>query len=190
MRLKIVSMGEPVLRTRSNPLSIDQLLSPAVQNLIEYMKETVRDAPGVGLAAPQVGEALQMAVIEDRIEYHKTLYEAELQERDRHEIPFHVIINPVMELLGEPIDNFYEGCLSLPGYTAPVLRAKQVRVTCLNHRGESQVIKASGWYARILQHEIDHLHGTLYVDRMDTRSFSTLDNYARHWRHAKTNPMQ
>jgi peptide deformylase len=190
MRLKIVSVGEPVLRTRSNPLSIDQLLSPTVQNLIEYMRETVRDAPGVGLAAPQVGEALQMAVIEDRIEYHKTLSEAELQERDRHEIPFHVIINPIIELLGEPTENFYEGCLSLPGYTAPVLRAKQVRVTCLNHRGESQVIKASGWYARILQHEIDHLHGTLYIDRMDTRSFSTLDNYGRHWKHAKMNSMQ
>jgi peptide deformylase len=190
MRLKIVSVGEPVLRTRSNPLAIDQLLSPAVQDLIEYMRETVRDAPGVGLAAPQVGEALQMAVIEDRIEYHKTLSEAELRVRDRHEVPFHVIVNPVIELTGEPTENFYEGCLSLPGYTALVPRAKQVRVTCLNHRGESQVIQASGWYARILQHEIDHLHGTLYIDRMDTRNFSTLDNYVRHWRHAKTNSMQ
>jgi peptide deformylase len=180
MRLKIVAMGEPVLRTGSRTLSIEQILNPNIQSLIDYMRETVRDAPGVGLAAPQVGEPIQLAVIEDRIEYHKTLTEEELQKRDRREIPFHVIINPVIELLGEPTEIFFEGCLSLPGFTAIVPRSKGVRVTCLDHRGELRVIEASGWYARILQHEIDHLHGTLYIDRMDARSFSTLDNYTRH----------
>jgi len=180
MRLKIVAMGEPALRAGSSELSIEQILSRSIQSLIEHMKETVRDAPGIGLAAPQVGEPIQLAVIEDRIEYHKTLTEAELQQRDRREIPFHVIINPLIELLEAPTASFFEGCLSLPGFTAIVPRAKRVRVTCLDHRGEANVIEASGWYARILQHEIDHLHGKLYIDRMDTRSFSTLDNYTRH----------
>jgi peptide deformylase len=182
MRLKIVSVGEPALRAASRELSKEQILNPSTQNLIECMRETVRDAPGVGLAAPQVGEPLQLAVIEDKLEYQKALTEQEKKERNRTVIPFHVIVNPVLELLTEPAESFFEGCLSLPGFTALVARAKEVRVHCLDHRGEPQTIHASGWYARILQHEIDHLRGTLYIDRMQTRSFSTLDNYTRHWR--------
>ena len=182
MRLKIASVGEPVLRAVAQDLSKEQVLSPTIQSLIEYMRDTVRDAPGVGLAAPQVGESLRLAVIEDKIEYHKTLTETELKERERCEIPFHVIVNPVLELVGESSVTFFEGCLSLPGYTALVPRVKTVRVTCLDHRGEPRIIEASGWYARILQHEIDHLHGTLYIDRMDTRSLSSLENYTRHWK--------
>jgi peptide deformylase len=182
MRLKIVTVGEPVLRAASQVLSKEQILSSSIQKLIEYMRETVRDAPGVGLAAPQVGESLQLAVIEDRAEYHKTLTKSDLKERGRIEIPFHVIVNPVIEVRGEPIATFFEGCLSLPGFTALVPRAREVRVTGLDHRGEPQVIEASGWYARILQHEIDHLHGTLYIDRMHAHSFSSLENYTRHWK--------
>jgi peptide deformylase len=182
MRLKIVNVGEPALRGPAHQLSKEQILSPSIQELIELMRETVRDAPGVGLAAPQVGESLQLAVIEDKAEYQKLLTEKELRERERTVIPFHVIVNPVLELLTEPTQVFYEGCLSLPGFTALVARSGEVRVQCLDHRGEPQVIHASGWYARILQHEIDHLHGALYIDRMQTRSFSTLENYTRHWK--------
>jgi peptide deformylase len=179
MRLKIVSAGDPVLRAVSQPLTKKQVLSASVQTLIDYMRETVRDAPGVGLAAPQVGESIQLAVIEDRAEYHKTLSDAEMKERGRREVPFHVIVNPAIELLTESTEIFYEGCLSVSGFMALVPRAKSVRVHCLNHKGEPQTIDASGWYARILQHEIDHLNGGLYIDRMQTRSFSTLENYTR-----------
>ncbi|MBB5062790.1 peptide deformylase [Granulicella mallensis] len=182
MRLKIVTVGEPVLRATSQVLSKEQILSPSIQNLIDYMRETVRDAPGVGLAAPQVGESLQLAVIEDRAEYHKNLTESEMKERGRAAVPFHVLVNPVLEIRGESTATFFEGCLSLPGFTALVPRAKEVRVTGLDHRGEPRVIEASGWYARILQHEIDHLHGTLYIDRMHARSLSSLENYTRHWK--------
>ncbi|WP_158791968.1 peptide deformylase [Granulicella sp. L60] len=182
MRLKIVQVGEPVLRAPSQELSKDQILSPKIQNLIEYMRETVRDAPGVGLAAPQIGESLRLAVIEDKADYQKSLTQDELKDRERREVPFHIIVNPVIELLTEPTVTFFEGCLSLPGFTALVSRAKAVRVHCLDHRGESRIIEASGWYARILQHEIDHLNGALYIDRMQTRSFSSLENYTRHWK--------
>src|ERR1700722_20304909 len=113
MRLKIASVGEPVLRASSRELSREQILSPSIQSLIESMRETVRDAPGVGLAAPQIGESLQLAVIEDKAEYQKTFTEAELKERGRKVIPFHVLVNPVIELRGEPIATFFEGCLSL-----------------------------------------------------------------------------
>ena len=182
MRLKIATMGEPGLRATSQELSKTQILSSPIQILIEYMRETVRDAPGVGLAAPQVGELLQLAVIEDKAEYQKALTASDLRERGRTEVPFHVIVNPIIESRGEPIATFFEGCLSLPGFTALVPRAREVRVTCLDHLGEPRIIDASGWYARILQHEIDHLHGKLYIDRMHTRSFSSLENYTRHWK--------
>jgi peptide deformylase len=165
MRLKIVQVGEPVLRKTAQEISREQLISRQVQDLIEHMRETMRDAPGVGLAAPQIGESLQLAVIEDRAEYHKGLTGAEMKERERTEIPFHVIVNPVIELLSDPSEAFFEGCLSLAGYMAIVSRAREVRVHCLDHRGESRIIEATGWYARILQHEIDHLDGKLYVDR-------------------------
>jgi peptide deformylase len=186
MRLKIVQVGEPVLRKAAQELSRDQLLSPSVQSLLEYMRETMRDAPGVGLAAPQIGEALQLAVIEDKPDYHKGLTEAELKERDRTEIPFHVIVNPVIELLTEPSEIFFEGCLSLAGYMALVPRAKRVRVRYLDHKGESKTIETTGWYARILQHEIDHLNGTLYIDRMQSRSFCSIENYTRYMKNQPT----
>jgi peptide deformylase len=182
MRLKIVTVGEPVLREACAKISKKQIQHTNIQNLIEYMRETMRDAPGVGLAAPQVGVSMQIAVIEDKAEYHRGLSASEMAERKRKPVLFHVIVNPVLELLSEPDTVFFEGCLSLPGFTAIVPRARAVRVTYLDHKGEPRIIKASGWYARILQHEIDHLHGTLYIDRMNSRSFCSLDNYNRHWK--------
>jgi peptide deformylase len=96
-------------------------------------------------------------------------------------VPFHVIINPRLTPVGEEEVEHFEGCLSVTGYTAMVVRARRVRVECLDGRGEPRVIDASGWYARILQHEIDHLEGDLYVDRMDPRTFMTLENQRRYW---------
>ena len=139
MRLKIAVVGEPVLRTPSQELSKSQILSSSVQNLMDYMRDTVRDATGVGLAAPQVGEALQLAVIEDRLEYHKTFSESELRERGRVEIPFHVIVNPVITSRGNSLATFFEGCLSLPGFTALVPRAQEIKVECLDQIGRAHV---------------------------------------------------
>jgi peptide deformylase len=155
-------------------------VSPRIQDLIELMRDTMRDAPGVGLAAPQIGLPLQMAVIEDRAELMQTVSAEALEERDRRPVPFHVIINPSITLEGEPVD-FFEGCLSVAGFAAIVPRAPRVRVECLNERGEPVSITAKGWYARILQHEIDHLWGTLYIDRMRSRTFTTMDNLNRYW---------
>jgi len=182
MLLKIVAVGHPVLRQTPRPLTPKEIRSPEIKDLIEHMRETLRDAPGVGLAAPQIGQSLNLAVIEDRAEYHKAATEAELQERDRVPVDFHVLINPQIELLSDSQVSFFEGCLSLPGFMAEVPRSRSVRVTCLDHHGRSRVIEATGWYARILQHEIDHLHGKIYIDRMQSQTFSTLDNYQRHWK--------
>ncbi len=182
MLLKIVQVGHPVLRQTPRVIAPKDIRSPAIQDLIEHMRETLRDAPGVGLAAPQIGQSLYLAVIEDRAEYHKTATEAELKERERIPVDFHVLINPQIELLSDSQVSFFEGCLSLPGFMAEVPRSRSVRVTCLDHHGKPRVIEAKGWYARILQHEIDHLHGKIYIDRMHTKTFSTLENYQRHWK--------
>ncbi len=146
------------------------------------MRETMHDAPGVGLAAPQVGIPLQVVVVEDQSRFLQKLSPEELATRERSAVPFHVLINPAITATGAEAAEFFEGCLSVAGFTAIVPRAREVRVECLNERAEPVVIEAKGWYARILQHEIDHLHGKLYLDRMDPRTFSTLDNHARHWK--------
>ncbi|HSZ81195.1 MAG TPA: peptide deformylase [Polyangia bacterium] len=169
MLLKIVQTGDPVLREPARPLTPDDLARAEIQQLIELMRETMRDAPGVGLAAPQVGVPLQLAVIEDV---------GDSEKQERKPVPFHVIASPRL-VLGDEVVEHYEGCLSVDGFQAVVPRARAVTVEALDHRGQPVTIRAEGWYARILQHEIDHLNGTLYIDRMDTRTFSSARNLAR-----------
>jgi peptide deformylase len=182
VKFDIVQAGNPILRQRALSLTVEQIRSREIQKLIESMRECMHEAPGVGLAAPQVGLALHLAVIEDREDYHKDVSEALLQERERKPVPFHVIVNPVLEEVGDEKAEFFEGCLSLSGFSALVPRARAVRVSCLDERGDPKVIEASGWYARILQHEVDHLNGTLYIDRMRARSFTTMENLAEFWK--------
>jgi len=183
MLLPIVHAGEPVLRQPTRALSPKEIGSKEIQKLIEHMRETMRGAPGVGLAAPQVGLSLQMAVIEDRKEYYKEVSSEQLALRERRPVAFHVLINPRIQNAedGQTVE-FFEGCLSLPGFFALVPRSRSVRVECLDHRGKSKTIEASGWYARILQHEIDHLHGNLYIDRMRSRTFSSTQNWEKFWK--------
>ena len=182
MLLKLFQCGEPVLRQNARELSVDDILSEEMQGLIQWMHETLRDAPGVGLAAPQIGESIQLAVIEDLPEYSRNLSPEQIAERERRVIPFHVIINPVLTPIGDADVEFFEGCLSLTGFTAVVPRYRSVHVDCLDENATPRSIDATGWYARILQHEIDHLNGTLYVDRMYTRTFMSLENYTKRWK--------
>jgi peptide deformylase len=144
------------------------------------MRDTMRDTPGVGLAAPQVGVGLRVVVVEDRAEYQVGLSAEDLAARERKPVDFHVLINPRLVVEDATPVEFPEGCLSVSGYTALVARARGVRVEALDENGKPVSISARGWYARILQHEVDHLEGTLYLDRMETRSFATIDNCRRH----------
>jgi peptide deformylase len=182
LRLKIVQTGEPVLRQPARPLTELEILSDEIQRLIRDMYDTMTDAPGVGLAAPQVGLGLQLAVIEDREDLLRAVSAEELADKERRGVAFHVIANPRITPVGIEKAEFFEGCLSVAGFMAAVARARSVRVECLDQHANPRVIEASGWYARILQHEIDHLNGTLYIDRMHPHSFTTLDNYSRHWK--------
>jgi peptide deformylase len=180
VNLKIVQAGEPVLRRAARALSPEEIRGPHVQQLIEWMRETMYDAPGVGLAAPQVGLPLQIAVIEDRPKFLEAIPPERLAERQRAPVPFQVLINPRIETSGAQVE-FFEGCLSVAGFSALVPRALETQVDCLDHRGEPVSFRATGWHARIVQHETDHLRGVLYIDRMRSRSFSTMDNMNRHW---------
>jgi peptide deformylase len=182
MVLPIVQAGDPVLRRLARPLRPNEIRSREIRELIEQMKETMYAAPGVGLAAPQIGQGIQLAVIEDRPEYTREWTAQQLADRERQPVPFHVIINPKITLLGNERVEFFEGCLSLTDLMALVPRARKVRVECLDEKSEAKVIEASGWYARILQHEIDHLGGTMYVDHMYPRTLMTVENYTTHWR--------
>lgn len=178
MTLKILQIGHPTLRQQARELTHEEILSTEIQQLITIMKEIMYEAPGVGLAAPQIGLPIQLAVIEDRELYLRNLTQAQLKERDRKVVPFQVIINPKITIQ-HPNETaaFYEGCLSVSPFIGKVTRGLAVSVECLNERAEPVRINATGWHARILQHEIDHLHGILCVDRMDIKTLSTIENY-------------
>lgn len=165
----VVQAGDPVLRQVAEPWD-GQLEADLLAELVEVMRTTMHDAPGVGLAAPQIGLPLAMAVMEDEGEP-----DAE-DPRERYALPFRVVLNPVYEALGEETATYFEGCLSVEGYQAVVTRPHRVRLTATDERGRPVDEDFSGWPARIVQHETDHLNGQLYVDRADLRTLSSNHN--------------
>ncbi len=175
--------GDPVLRRRAREVALDALATPFVQQLIATMVLTMRAAPGVGIAAPQVGESLRIIVMEDDDEQQwEAMSEARRIEVARQRLPLQVIVNPVLELFGDSTEEFFEGCLSIDGYRAIVRRTSRARVAGIDEKGEAVDLELEGWPARIAQHECDHLNGVLYVDRMDSRTLTTGANLDRWWK--------
>src|SRR5690349_15010342 len=125
--LEIVQVGHPVLRQRARELSLEELASPRIQQLIADMRDTMRAAPGVGLAAPQIGESIQLVVIEDPPAYHAKLTPEELAARERDAVPFHVLVNPVLTIRTDEVVYALEGCLSFSEFSMIVPRARKVR---------------------------------------------------------------
>jgi len=185
--LPIVACGDPILRRQAEPVDPAALRTREVRRLIVRMRATMEDAPGVGLAAPQIGVPIQLAVLQDGPDRWGDMPAADLAVRGRVELPFMVLVNPVLSAVPEvPTVAFYEGCLSVPGLAGVVARHRAVRVEALDEHGEAQSLAFDGWPARIAQHEVDHLHGMLYLDRVQTRSLSTVDNYLERWAHQPT----
>jgi len=178
--LKIVQAGDPVLRQHARPLSLDELRGPEITALIEQMRETMRDAPGVGLAAPQVGHSIQLIVVEDKPEYIERGDPDEMKVRGRSPLPFQVLANPRLTVVDRTPVELYEGCLSVADFMMVVPRVRAVQVEALNHAGAPVTLSLEGWPARILQHEIDHLRGVLCIDRMNSRTFTSVRNHGRH----------
>jgi len=153
--LDVVTFPDPVLRLKAKPV---KKFDKELQVLIDDMFETMRHEPGVGLAAPQIGQSIQLAVIE---------YAEESEEESAKEAKpkRYVLVNPEIVQRSEAMVEGMEGCLSVPGLVGTVDRHESVTVKALNRSGKPQKIKAQGWMARIIQHEMDHLDGVLYIDR-------------------------
>jgi peptide deformylase len=168
----IVQAGADVLRQRALDVPAGLLGTPELLRLIDVMVDVMRVAPGVGLAAPQIGVPLRVFVAEDPEERLANVAPAALELRARTALPLTVLINPTVSRVGDAEATFFEGCLSVRGYGALVTRAADVAVEGLDAHGRPVALQLQGWPARIMQHEMDHLNGTLYVDRMISRSLA------------------
>jgi peptide deformylase len=177
---KIAQMGEPVLRRVARPLSVEELKSPAIQTLIDDMIDTMHDADGAGLAAPQVYESIQICVIE---------ISKNPRYPDALDIPLTVLVNPVVTpAVSSPLDALapedtiamFEGCLSVAGLRGQVVRPRRVRVQALDRQGAPLDFLWEGVRASVVQHETDHLNGVLYVDKADSKSLHFLREYERY----------
>lgn len=172
----IVRAGHPVLRAVAHPYD-GQLDAAELAALVGVLHRTMRAAPGVGLAAPQVGLSLALAVVEDPGVRDERVADV----RERAPLPLRVLVNPAYEALDDELAAFYEGCLSVPGYQAVVGRHRRVRLTGYDETGAALDEALVGWPARIVQHETDHLRGTLYLDRAELRSLAAADELGTRW---------
>lgn len=173
--LPIVQAGHPVLRA---PAAVyDGQLGDLLEDFLHSMRLTMLDAPGVGLAAPQIGVGLAIAVVWDP----GVGDGAESDPRERTPVEHRTLVNPSYAGVGEERRSFYEGCLSVEGYQAVVSRHRSVRLTGQDETGRELDEILTGWPARIIQHETDHLRGQLYLDHAELRSLSSNENLARFW---------
>jgi len=173
--LPIVTVGDPLLRERARGLSADELRSDEVQRLIDDMIETKRAAHGAGLAANQVGEAVRVAVVE--VEPGNPRYPY------KPPVDLTVIVNPVVEPMDDEVFAVNEGCLSVPGLRGDVERFVNVRVRYLDRDAQPREEVRRGLTAGTFQHEVDHLDGVLFLDRVtDPATFSTWEQFDRHRR--------
>lgn len=168
--LDIIRMGHPTLRQAARPWPEETIGSEEFRELVADMRETMHAAGGIGLAAPQINRSFQVAVIE--------IDETPSRYGDVQAVPFGVYVNPVITVLDETEEGYWEGCLSIPGLMGYVERPQHIRVDYLDEAGEQQSLEAHGFLATVFQHEFDHLQGTLYIDRVkDTRLMAFEEEY-------------
>lgn len=160
-------MGHPVLRQVARPLAAEEIGSPQIAGLLDDMVDTLHDYGGIGLAAPQIGESIRLAIIE--IAGGPTRY-GELEP-----MPLTVFINPRIEVLDARTAGYWEGCLSVPGLRGFVERPQHVHVEYLDMEGAAHQLELQGFTATVFQHEFDHLDGRLFVDRMNDMSLLSFE---------------
>jgi len=171
--LKVARLGHPVLRTPARPVPLDRIAVPETQRLIDDMVQTMREYEGVGLAANQVHTLQQIAVIEVTANPHRP---------DVPAVPLTVIINPVLTPLTDEMEEGWEGCLSVPDLRGRVPRYSAVRLQCYDREGRAMDVIGKEFFARVLQHESDHLQGIVYLDRMPNLStLAHIAEWQRHW---------
>ena len=171
--LKVARIAHPVLRAPAKPVPKSAFKDPLFQKLVDDMRETMYEYEGVGLAAPQVHEGLRLAVIEVGGD----------DERSQAEVAFMVLVNPVVTPLGEEKVNGWEGCLSIPDLRGVVPRLKRLKLEALDRHGKPYSLEAHDFFARVIQHECDHLDGNVYLDRMQgMRSLTFIKEFEDHVR--------
>jgi peptide deformylase len=171
--MRITTVGDPVLRQRAAEVSPEELRSPEVQQLIDELIETRREAGGAGIAAPQVGAGRRIAVVEvDEATRRRYPY--------KPLVPLTVIVNPQIEPLSDEKLLINEGCLSVPGLRGDVERYTQILVKFFDRDYAPHEQVVHGLTAGTFQHEVDHLDGVLFLDRADPRSFATWEEFERH----------
>ena len=171
--LKVARLGHPVLRQPAEPVPVDQIRSPEIQRLIDDMLETMREYDGAGLAATQVHTLKRIAVIEVL---------GNSRYPDAPHIPLMVLVNPVITPLTDEMEDGWEGCLSVPDMRGQVPRYREVRLSCYDREGQPVDLIAKDFFARVIQHETDHLDGIVYVDRMtDLSTLCYLAEWNKHW---------
>lgn len=175
--LKIARMGHPVLRAKARPLHPSEIRTPKIQQLIDDLFETMKEYQGVGLAAPQVHEGLRLFVAG-----FPPPAEDEEEDEDEGQVPLMALINPEITPVGKETTEDWEGCLSIPDIRGRVPRARQIVVRAFDRMGKKLEIEASGFTARVIQHETDHLDGVLFFDRMKSfQSLTFLEEFGRYW---------
>ena len=170
----VVEIGDPVLRERARELSSEEIGSAAIQELIDDLIETKRATHGAGIAANQVGEPVRVAIVE--------VEEGNPRYPYKPPVPLTVMINPTLEPVGDETIEINEGCLSVPDLRGSLPRHLAVRVRYLDREGKEHEEVKRGLTAGTFQHEVDHLDGTLFVDRADPRTFATWEQFNRHQR--------
>ncbi|HVN83115.1 MAG TPA: peptide deformylase [Terriglobia bacterium] len=171
--LKIAKLGHPVLRQVAQPVPSKEIASPEIQRLIRDMVETMREYEGVGLAATQVHQSVQILAV-DALGDPKNPKETTT--------PLTVLINPVITVVSETLEEGWEGCLSIPNMRGLVPRHREIKVQAVDPSGRSIHIQAKDFFARVIQHEHDHLTGIVFLDRMRSLSSLTyLKEYSRFW---------
>jgi peptide deformylase len=171
--LKVARLGHPVLRRIAAPVSLREIPASGFQKFIDDMIETMREYDGVGLAADQVHESKQIAVLE---------VAENPRYPDKPKVPLTVLINPKISPLTEEMEEDWEGCLSIPELRGRVPRYKTIRVQAWDRNGKDLEFSADDFHARVIQHEWDHLNGKVYLDRMgDLSTLTFLTELARYW---------
>lgn len=171
--LKVARLGHPVLRKIADEVDLGKLPSDNIQSLIEDMIDTMREYDGVGLAAPQVHQSLQIAVIESH---------SNPRYPEAPDIPLTILINPKITYLAKETDDSWESCLSIDDFRGKVSRAREIKVSAFDRRGEKIFLEAEDFLAVVLQHETDHLNGMLYLDRMkDMKTLAHMKEYEKFW---------
>ena len=182
--LKVARMGHPVLRAKARPLSATEIRSPRIQQLIDDMFETMREYQGIGLAAPQVHASVRLFVAGLEAKKDRNVDEEDDDDQDRQSVPLMALINPEITPVGRESVEDWEGCLSIPDIRGRVPRAREIVVRAYDRTGKRTEMRVSGFTARVIQHETDHLDGILFFDRMISfESLTFLDEFGRFWSH-------